>query len=228
MELVVDDAIAPADMATNGRVPPSLAIWAGNVIAVEIGGDGLGALASGEFTEDGADDLGLVDLPFAAHLLAIAVEAFHDVIAIAEAATPPFPFSTRPRRPRWVLAARSFRNRAFIVPRETDMELGDFALSERHERDTGKYEMLVENGDIGPVAADEIQRFRQHDLELARLRVLQERLDARPQGDAGTRIGGVLVGPHHLPLLPRRLVLANAELVLDGGNALIVRGIAGV
>ena len=48
----------------------------------------LGALAGGEFAEDAADDpgLGRVDLPLAAHLLAVTVEPLHDAVAVAEAA----------------------------------------------------------------------------------------------------------------------------------------------
>jgi len=44
-----------------------------------------------------------------------AIECLHDAIAIAQSAGG-FAASTRPRSPRCVFSARSFRNRAFIVP----------------------------------------------------------------------------------------------------------------
>jgi len=168
-------------MAANGGVSPSLAIGTGNTVAVEIGGDSLGALAGGEFAKDAADDLGLgfVDLPFAAHLLAIAVQTFHDVIAIAEAAAR-LSLLDAAAQTAMGLGGEIFQEQGVHRALETDMQFGDLALGERHERHAGKFEMLVEDGDIGLVAADTVQRFRQNDLELARLRVLQERLDTRP------------------------------------------------
>ena len=163
--------------------PQALPLGAGNAVAVEIGGDRLGALAGGEFAKDAADDLGpgLIDLPLAARLLAIAVEMLHDVVAVAEAATR-LTLLDAAAQTAVGLGGEVFQEQGVHRALETDMQLGDLALGECHERDTGKFEMLVENGDIGLVAADAVQRFRQHDLELARLRVPRERLDARPAG----------------------------------------------
>ena len=174
-------------MAANRGVSPSLAIGARNTVAVEIGGDSLGALAGGEFAKDAADDLGLgfVDLPLAAGLLAIAVETFHNVIAIAEPAAC-LSLLDAATQTAMGLGGEIFQEQGVHRALETDMQLRNLALGERHERHAGKLEMLVENGDIGLVAADTVQRFRQHNVELARLRVLQERLNTRPQGDART------------------------------------------
>src|SRR3546814_5609755 len=78
-----------ADMAANGGVAPGFAKGAGNVVPIEVGCDGLGALSGGELAEDAADDggLGFIDLPLATHLLAIAVETLDYVVAVAEPAT---------------------------------------------------------------------------------------------------------------------------------------------
>src|SRR3546814_19044074 len=62
--------------------------WSSDVCSsdLEVSGDGLGALAIGEFAEDAADDgcLGLIDLTFPTARFAIAVEALDHVIAIAK------------------------------------------------------------------------------------------------------------------------------------------------
>ncbi len=181
-------------MAANRGVATGLAIGAGNAIAVKIGGDSPGALAGGEFAKDAADGLGLVYLPFAAHLLAVAVEPLHDVMAVAEAAARlSLPDATA--QAAMGPGGEVFQEQGVHPALETDMQLGDLALGKRDERHAGKPETLMEDGDIGLVAADTVRRFHQHDLELARLRVLQERLDARPQGDARARNGGVPAGP---------------------------------
>jgi hypothetical protein len=46
------------------------------------------------------------------------------------------------------------------------------------------------------VAAHAVERFRQHHVELAALRVLDERLDARPQDHARTGYRRVIVRRH--------------------------------
>ena len=108
------------------------------------------------------------------------------------------------------------------------MQFGDLAFGQGDDPNAREFEMLVEDGHVSLIARNAVQGFGQHDVEFAGLRVLQEHLDARPQGDAGARYGGVLVGAHDLPTLPRRLLPADTELIVDRGNTLVVRGIAGV
>jgi hypothetical protein len=59
-----------------------------NAIAVQIGRNGARGPACCELPEDPADNgrFGLIDLPFAPYRLALAVGAFHRIVAVAEAA----------------------------------------------------------------------------------------------------------------------------------------------
>src|SRR5690606_12844232 len=82
--------------------------------------------------------------------------------------------------------------------------------------------------DIGLVAGDAVERLGQHDVELPLPGVLQERLNAWPQGHGGTRDGRILVSVYDAPLLAYGVVAANAELVVNRGDTLIVGGVAGV
>ena len=88
--------------------------------------------------------------------------------------------------------------------------------------------MLEQRCHVGLVAAHAVQRLGKHDLEFAALGVLQERLQARPKDHAGAGDGGVMIGANDFPLLPRRMFVADAELILDRGDTLVVGGIAGV
>jgi len=64
------------------------------------------------------------------------------------------------------------------------MHLADLALGQGDDRHAGELEMLKQRGHVRLVAADAVQRLGQHDVELARLRVLQDGLDARTQDHA--------------------------------------------
>src|SRR3546814_12932718 len=88
--------------------------------------------------------------------------------------------------------------------------------------------MLEQGRDIGLVPGDAIERLGQHDVELPLPGVLQERLNAWPQGYAGARDGRILIGIDDAPLLACGVVAANAELVVNRGDTLIVGGVAGV
>ena len=216
-------------MAANGRVAPILTERAGDIVAIEVSGDGLGALAIGEFAEDAADDgcLGLIDLALAADWFAIAVEALDHVITIAKPAAC-LAFLHPPAQAAMGLGGEVFEEQRIHRALEADMQLGDFALGQCDDFDTGKFQVFEEDRYIGLIATNAIERLRQHDLELTGGRILQQRLNARTQGDAGAGNGGVLIGARHLPFFPRRLIAADAELIVDGGRALHVGGIAGV
>jgi hypothetical protein len=55
------------------------------------------------------------NLSVAPDRFAVGIDLLHHLVAVAKPAAA-FPFSTLPRKPRWVFIARSFRNKAFIVP----------------------------------------------------------------------------------------------------------------
>ncbi len=108
------------------------------------------------------------------------------------------------------------------------MKLADLSFGQRHDGNAGELQILEQRRHIGLVARDAVQRLGQHHVELARLRVLQQRLDAGPQDHARAGDARVLVRADDLPLLALRLLSADAELVVDGRLALIVGGIAGI
>src|SRR5260370_634204 len=60
------------------------------------------------------------------------------------------------------------------------------------------------------------------------MRFLQQRLDARPENDAGAGDGGIMIGIDDLPTLLARMFSTDAELVLDRRHALVVGRVAGV
>jgi len=229
IELVVQNAGAAADMAANGRVAPGVGERTGDALAVEIGGYGARALASGELPEDAADDhsLRFVDVTLSPHLFAFTVETLDHDIAVTKAATR-LTLLDPAAQAAMGLGGEVLQEQGVHRALEADVKLGDLAFGQSDDPDAREFEMLVEDGHIGLVARDAVQGFGQHDVELACLRVLQERLDARAEGDAGARYGGVLVSSHDLPLLPCRLVPADTKLVVDRGNTLVVRRVAGV
>ena len=60
------------------------------------------------------------------------------------------------------------------------------------------------------------------------LRILQQRLDARPERHAGTGDRGVMVGPDDVPACSLGLFAAQAELIRDRGGVLAIGGVAGI
>jgi hypothetical protein len=82
-------------------------------------------------------------------------------------------------------------------------------------------QMLEQAGDIGLMAVHAVERFREHHVELAALRVLDKRLNARSQDHAGARERGVIIDADNLPLLPRRMLTAGAPrpLRMTAGQA---------
>jgi hypothetical protein len=91
-----------------------------------------------------------------------------------------------------------------------------------------KAQMLEQGRDVGLIARDPVQCFGEHNVELAMLGILQQGLDTRSEDDAGARDGGILIGIDDLPTLLARMLTTDAQLVLDGHHALIVRRVAGV
>ena len=59
IELVVEDAVAPAGVAADRGVAPGAPEWAGHAFMVEAEGDGAGRSAGSKLAEDAAHDLGL-------------------------------------------------------------------------------------------------------------------------------------------------------------------------
>jgi hypothetical protein len=216
-------------MTADRRISPGAAERTGNALMIQVGRDRPWAPSGRKFAEDAPDDpcFGLVDRTLAAERLALAVRALDNVIAVAESPTRlallDAPLETAMGLGREILQKKRV-HRAF----QSDMQLGDVPLGQRDDLHAGEAQMLEQGRDIGLVAGDAVERLGQHDVELPLAGVLQERLNARPQGHAGTRDGRILVGVYDAPLLAYGVVAANAELIINRGNALIVGGVAGV
>src|SRR5271168_5510719 len=88
--------------------------------------------------------------------------------------------------------------------------------------------MLEQRGDIRLITTDAVKRFRQHDVELLALSILQERLDAWPQDHTRAGNSRILISADNRPLLALGLLPADAQLVFNRRIALIVGGIAGI
>jgi hypothetical protein len=96
----------------------------------------------------------------------------------------------------------------------TDMKSGDLAFG-RDDLHAREAPLLEQRGDIRLIAGDPAQRLAQHHIEPAALRILQQRLDTRPQDHARSGDGGVVVGARDLPASPPGKLPANPELVLN-------------
>jgi len=105
---------------------------------------------------------------------------------------------------------------------EADMQFGDFALGQGDDANPGEGEVLEENRHVGLIATDPIQRLGQHDLEFSGLGILQRGLNTGAQSDAGSGNGRILIGGPHRPPLPLSPFPADADLVFDRRNALII------
>jgi hypothetical protein len=216
-------------MAADGRIAPGVAEGAGDALAVQIEDDGARRLAGGELAEHAPHNLslGLVDSALAPDRLAGRIRALHHIIAVAEPAAR-LPFLHTAAQAAMRLGRKIAKEQGVHGAFESDVQLGDLALCQRHDLHAGKAQMLEQRGHVSLVAADAVQPFRQHHVELAALRVPYKLLDARPQDHtvAGDRL--ILVGADNLPLLPRRVLAADAELIGDRFRALVVVRIPGV
>jgi hypothetical protein len=85
----------------------------------------------------------------------------------------------------------------------------------------------VQFGDIGQLAADAIQRLADDDVEGAALGVEPQLLEGWTEA-AGAADGGIRVRPQQRPALAGNPPAADLQLILDGGFALVLAGVAGV
>lgn len=90
------------------------------------------------------------------------------------------------------------------------MKFADLAFGKRDQRYARELEMFVEGRDIGLIARDTVERFRQNDVELACLRVSKQCLNAGTQDHARAGDSCVLIGAHNLPALTLRSLAAKA------------------
>jgi hypothetical protein len=175
-----------------------------------------GDFPTANFPEDAADNhgLGLIDLAFAPNRLALAIGALHHIIAITEPATC-FALHYPSAQTSVGLGGEVFQEQGIHRAFEADVKFGDFPLGEGDDLHAGEAEMLEQRRHVGLIARDAVQGLGKHDVEPATLGVLQQGLDTRPENDTGAGDSGVMIGTDDLPTLPARMLLTDAELVLD-------------
>ena len=229
VEVVVEQPRAPLRMAPDGRVRPELPCRARNALRVQPPRNRARAHARGELPEDTAHDAGLrlVDRPLAPDEFARSVEGPHHVVAVAHAAARLALLHPAPDPPMG-LRREVLQEQRVHRALQADVKLVDLALGERDERHSGEAQVLVEDRNVGLVAAHPVERLGDHDLEPAAPCVFEQRLDAGAQDDARARDRRVPISVLDLPALALRLLAADAELVLDGGRPLLVGRIAGI
>ena len=104
------------------------------------------------------------------------------------------------------------------------MHLVDLALGDRHDRNTGKAQALVESGNVLLVAGKPVQRLGQHHVEPAPAGVLHQCLNAGTE-HRRTRDRSVRVALHYRPALALSPRPADPQLVLHRRITLQVSGI---
>jgi hypothetical protein len=203
-------------VAANRRIAPSSAERARNAIPVQIGRNGARRFSSRELPEDTADNrsLGFIDCALTPNRLALAIGTLHHVVAIAEPAAGLALFDPAAQT-TMCLGGEVLQKQRIHRAFEADMKLRDFAFSQGNDLHAGETQMLEQRRHIGLIARDAVQSLGEHNVEPATLGVLQQRLDTRPENDAGTRDSGIVIGIDDLPALPARMLTTDTELVLD-------------
>src|SRR5690606_315073 len=122
--------------------------------------------AGGKLTEDAADDFGLslIDHPLAADRLPTGIDLAHHVIAVAQPAAG-LPDLDPAAQAAMGLGGKVLEEQRVHRALESDMEIGDLAFGQRHDRHTGELEALVERSHALLVARQPVERFGDDDVE---------------------------------------------------------------
>ena len=174
IEFVIEDAVAPAGVTPDRRIAPGVAERTGDAVLVQIGGDGARRPANRELPKDAANDdrLGLVDRPLATDRFTFAIGAFHNVIAVAEAATR-LPLLDPPAQTAMGFRRQVLQEQGIHCALQADMEFGNLAFAEGDDLYAREAQVLEQRRHVGLVARNPVQCFGKDDLELASLCVLQ-------------------------------------------------------
>lgn len=215
-------------MTADGGIAPTAAEGTRHTISIEADGNAPRRAAARELAEDAANNLrlGRHDAALTGRRLGPAINRPDDLIAVAEPAARLAGGDT-PHQPAPRLVGEVLEEQRVHGALEADVQVRDLAFRQRHDRHAGKRHALEDAGHILLVAADAVERFRQHDLEAAGERIGEQRLDAGPdQRCSRDRAVGIALENH--PALPFGVDATEPQLVLDGCLALVVGREAGV
>ena len=229
IEFIVEDAGPDDRIAANGGVDPRTVSETGDALPVQLERDLLRASAAGIFAEDAAHDLGffLDNRPLAPDRLAVGVELVDGAIAVGSPSAARLSGFHAPALAAMGLDGEIFYKQRIHGAFQADMKLVDLALGQGDDGNARKAQALIDGGHVLLIAADAVKRLGQHHVETARLRVGQKGPDTGAE-HGGPGDGAVGPGLHHGPAFVLGAFAALAQLVLNGGVALVLGGIAGV
>ena len=107
------------------------------------------------------------------------------------------------------------------------MQRADLALAEGYQPYAGVLQPLEQRRHVLLVARQAIQRLGHHNIERRLARSFQQCLVSGPQG-GGAAERGITIDLDQLPAFGGDPLLADADLVVDRGIALLVAAVAGV
>jgi hypothetical protein len=110
---------------------------------------------------------------------------------------------------------------------QTDVHGRHLAGQDRVQPDAQEGQPVVEIRHVCELAAEPVERFAKHDVELTCRRVDLQLLEPGPE-PAGAALRVIYLGLHDRPAFDLGIAPANLELVLDRRLALIVGAVPGV
>nr|WP_249138246.1 hypothetical protein [Caulobacter sp. S6] len=157
VELVVQHAIAPADVAVEGGEAPLAAAGGGDVVPVQFGRDALGRFTGGVVAENPAHHLGLgrVDGAVTADRFAVGANALDHVITVGVAAAGLALLDPAPEAAAGLVGEVLQEDRVHR-PLQPHMQWGDLALGQGDDLHTSERHALVEAGDVFLVAGEAV------------------------------------------------------------------------
>ena len=225
---VTQDARAARRTAADRAVVPNAAVGAGDGLGIQRAGNLARGVAGGVVGEDAPHDGGLlrVDFAQAAVGLAIGTQAADDSVAIGHCASTP-PLTDAAFQAAACLGGEVLEIQGTHGALEADMQFGDLTLCKGDDAHPSECGELVERSDVLLVAREAVQRLGQNDVDPAVTEAGEQCLVARAHRcGAGERC--VVEGLRNGPAFAFGPGSADAELVLDRGLALRVRGVAGI
>ena len=228
VEAVAQETLATLGAAANGGVVPQAASGPRNALRIEGARDGQRARTGGVVAEDALHDhrFVLVDLAQATLRLAVRAQPADHTIAIGR------PGDAAPLQDAPCFAPAGLVGQVLEVEGahgalEADVELADVPFGQSDDTHIGEDGGLVEGGDVLLVAREAVEALGQHHVETALGQAPEQRLVAWALRGR-TRDRGVSIGRDDRPAFPVGTLLAQAQLVLDGGRTLGVGGVARV